>query len=181
MKDSKSKEKDSKVQATRLMKAFHQAVKGRSVLILTDQAEIRKSVMRSLMCAMNEMTICFSNSTSDMWKRLRKEPFHALVVDLTKADLEVESLVKTLRAEPQMSMLPIIVLSKERELPELVRQSCSFVVFQPLSASMLREALLWCFNRTALKNQSYYWPSDTPAPKRQHSKTNLMIRARQLK
>ncbi|CAK9094544.1 Uncharacterized protein SCF082_LOCUS44434 [Durusdinium trenchii] len=178
---------DKKLQAQRLMKAFHKAVDGRSVLILTDQSEVRKSVMRSLMCAVNEMSICFTCSTVDMWKRLSKDLFHALMVDMSKADLEIESLVKTIRADPQYGTLPIIVLShRQPELPDLVRQTCSFVVFHPLSASMLREALLWCFNRSALKHQSYYWPQAAPVvlPKRHgnSSKTpNLTVRARQLK
>lgn len=178
---------DKKVQAQRLMRAFHKAVNGRSVLILTDQSDVRKSVMRSLMCAVNEMSICFSNSTSDLWKRLQgKEEFHALLVDLSKADLEIEGLVKTVRSDPQYGNLPIIVLSQERELPDLVRQSCSFVVFLPLSASMLREALLWCFNRNALKHQSYYWPAQSVAvPLKRNGPSskvpNLAIRARQLK
>lgn len=174
---------DKKIQAQRLMKAFHKAVDGRSVLILTDQSDVRKSILRSLMCAVNEMSICFTCSTADLWKRLQgKEVFHALLVDLSKADLEVEGLVKTIRADPQYGNLPIIVLSQERDLPDLVRQSCSFVVFQPISASMLREALLWCFNRNALKHQSYYWPAQAAPLKRSNSKApNLTIRARQLK
>lgn len=183
----KTQSSDKKVQAQRLMRAFHKAVNGRSVLILTDQSDVRKSVMRSLMCAVNEMSICFSNSTSDLWKRLQgKEEFHALLVDLSKADLEIEGLVKTVRSDPQYGNLPIIVLSQERELPDLVRQSCSFVVFLPLSASMLREALLWCFNRNALKHQSYYWPAQSVAvPLKRNGPSskvpNLAIRARQLK
>lgn len=175
---------DKKIQAQRLMKAFHKAVDGRSVLILTDQSDVRKSIMRSLMCAVNEMSICFTCSTADLWKRLQgKEVFHALLVDLSKADLEVEGLVKTIRADPQYGNLPIIVLSQERDLPDLVRQSCSFVVFQPISASMLREALLWCFNRNALKHQSYYWPAHAAPLKRSNASKapNLTIRARQLK
>ena len=177
---------DKKVQAQRLMKAFHKAVEGRSVLILTDQSEVRKAIMRSLMCAMNEMSICFSPSTVDMWKRLRKDDFHALMLDMSKADLEIETLVKSIRADPQYGTLPIIVLAhRQPELPDLVRQTCSFVVFHPLSASMLREALLWCFNRNALKHQSYYWPQPAPAVQKRHgnaSKTlNLIVRARQMK
>ena len=178
---------DKKIQAQRLMKAFHKAVDGRSVLILTDQSNVRKSIMRSLMCAVNEMSICFTCSTADLWKRLQgKEVFHALLVDLSKADLEVEGLVKTIRADPQYGNLPIIVLSQERDLPDLVRQSCSFVVFQPISASMLREALLWCFNRNALKHQSYYWPAQAVAVPLKRSGNaskapNLTVRARQLK
>lgn len=175
---------DKKIQAQRLMKAFHKAVDGRSVLILTDQSDVRKSIMRSLMCAVNEMSICFTCSTADLWKRLQgKEVFHALLVDLSKADLEVEGLVKTIRADPHYGNLPIIVLSQERDLPDLVRQSCSFVVFQPISASMLREALLWCFNRNALKHQSYYWPAQAAPLKRSNASKapNLTIRARQLK
>jgi len=187
---AKREKDDKKIQAQRLMKAFHKAVDGRSILILTDRGEVRKSIMRSLMCAVNELSICFTCSTADLWKRLQsKEIFHALLVDLSKEDLEVEGLVKTIRADHQYGSLPIIVLSQERELPDLVRQSCSFVVFQPISASMLREALLWCFNRTALKHQSYYWPAQAsqaaqaPVPlKRNTSKVpTLTVRARQLK
>ena len=34
---------------------------------------------------------------------------------------------------------------------EVVRNSCSFVVFMPIVASMVRKALLWCFHRKALR------------------------------
>ena len=58
-------------QAQRLMKAFEKAVSGTSVLIFTDKADVRKGIMRSLMCAANEMSICFARSSNDFWKRLQ--------------------------------------------------------------------------------------------------------------
>lgn len=177
-------------QAQRLMKAFEKAVTGRSVLIFTDKADVRKGIMRSLICAAREMSICCARSSNDFWKRLHdgKERFHALIVDLGKSELEAEGLVKTVRADAHYGGVPIIVLSKEHELPDLVKKSCSFVVFHPLSSSMLREALLWCFNRSALKNQSYYFPAN-PQPENFPKLTtaasttslNLTVRARRLK
>ena len=177
-------------QAQRLMKAFEKAVSGRSILIFTDNANVRKGIMRSLMCTSREMSICFARSSNDLWKRLQdsKERFHALIVDLGKSELEAEGLVKTVRADAHYGGIPIIVLSQERDLPDLVRKSCSFVVFHPLSSSMLREALLWCFNRQALRNQSYYFPaSQQPEihPKltaaASSTSLNLTVRARRLK
>ena len=184
-----SKTANSK-QSQRLMKAFQKAVSGRSILIFTDKADVRKGIMRSLICAAREMDICFACSSNDFWKRLQdtKERYHALIVDLGKSELEAEGLVKTVRADAHYGGVPIVVLSQERDLPELVRKSCSFVVFHPLSSSMLREALLWCFNRSALRNQSYYFPAGQQADYHPQLATsasstslNLTVRARRLK
>lgn len=147
----------AKKQAQRIMKAFHRVIKGKTVLILTDKADVRRSVMRSMICAAEEMSLCFVRTTAELLKRLReaKEQYHALIIDLSKTELEVEGLVKTVRGHDRYGQLPIVVLADERELPDLVRQSCSFVVFFPLSATMLREALLWCFDRKSLQARSY--------------------------
>lgn len=147
-------------QAQRIMKAFHRAVNGKCVLILTDKVEVRRSIMRALMSAATEMDLCFVKSTSELWQRMRdaKEQYHALIVDLGKNELQVETFVRTIRGHERYGQLPVVVLSDDRELPDLVRQSCSFVVFHPLAASMLREALLWCFDRRAMQATTGYSP-----------------------
>lgn len=151
----------SQKQAQRIMKAFHRVIKGKNVLILTDKTDVRRSIMRAMMCAAEEMNLCFVRTTAELLKRMReaKEQYHALIVDLSKTELEVEGLVRTVRGHDRYGQLPMVVLANERELPDLVRQSCSFVVFFPLSATMLREALLWCFDRKSLQARSYADPS----------------------
>jgi len=151
-------------QAQRIMKAFHRAVNGKCVLILTDKAEVRRSVMRAMMSAATEMELCFVKSTSELWQRMRdaKEQYHALIVDLGKSELQVETFVRTIRGHERYGQLPVVVLSDDRELPDLVRQSCSFVVFHPLAASMLREALLWCFDRRAMQAANGYFDMQKP-------------------
>jgi len=86
--------------------------------------------------------------------RDRKEKHHALILDLSKSELEVGSLLKCCKEHARYGNMPIIVLSNDRELPEVVRTNCSFVVFHPLAASMLREALVWCFDRKFLLTNS---------------------------
>lgn len=148
-------------QAQRIMKAFHRVIKGKNVLILTDKTDVRRSIMRAMICAAEEMNLCFVRTTAELLKRFceAKEQYHALIIDLSKTELEVEGLVKTVRGHDRYGQLPMVVLANERELPETVRQSCSFVVFFPLSATMLREALLWCFDRKSLQARSYADPS----------------------
>eukprot|EP00931_Biecheleriopsis_adriatica_P064340 TRINITY_DN39136_c0_g1_i3.p1 TRINITY_DN39136_c0_g1~~TRINITY_DN39136_c0_g1_i3.p1 ORF type:complete len:542 (+),score=126.31 TRINITY_DN39136_c0_g1_i3:139-1764(+) len=150
---SKRKRDPQAIQAQKIMKAFHKAIAGKSVLILTDKVDVRRAIMRGLMSAANEMDMCFVKSTSELWIRMRdaKEQHHGLIVDLQKQELDVESLVRTVRAHERYGQIPIVVLSKDWELPNLVRQSCSFVVFHPIAASMLREALLWCFDRASVQ------------------------------
>uniref|UniRef100_A0A7S0B5K3 Response regulatory domain-containing protein n=1 Tax=Pyrodinium bahamense TaxID=73915 RepID=A0A7S0B5K3_9DINO len=131
---------------------------GKSILILTDKADVRKSIMKALLVAAAEVDIVFVRTTSDLWKRLRdpKEKHHVLILDLAKSELQVDSLLKCCRGHERYGNLPIIVLSVEQELSEVVRASCSFVVFHPLAASMLREALVWCFDRKTLLGGSRY-------------------------
>merc|ERR1712048_1272049 len=79
-----------------------------------------------------------------------------LLIDLTKSELQTEPLLRTIQQDARYGQIPVIVLSADRELPEFVRNSCSFVVFLPLSASMLREALVWCFDRKTVQRYFKY-------------------------
>merc|ERR1711865_435722 len=64
----------------------------------------------------------------------------------------IEPMLRAIRHQEKYAQLPIVVLAAERELPDVVRTSCSFVVFLPLSPPMLREALVWCFDRKSVQN-----------------------------
>lgn len=147
-----SKSDESKIRNQKLTKAFHRAVQGKSLLILTDKADVKKSILRALLSAAAETSLCFVKTTSELWTRLRdaKEHHHAILLDLSKSELQVDSLITVVRNHDRYGKIPIIVLAFERELPSIVRESCSFVVFYPLAAAMLREALLWCFDRKAI-------------------------------
>lgn len=134
----------------RVMKAFNRAMPGKSVLILTDKKEIKKQITRVLL---NDGTaVSFIKTSNDLWTRLRdgKEHYDILLIDLTKNDLQIEPLLRTIR-QGKSSQMPVVVLSLDRDLPEVVRTCCSFVVFLPLAAQMLREALVWCFDRKSVQ------------------------------
>lgn len=137
----------------RVMKAFHRAVLGKTLLVLTDKPEARKSIMHAVQSA--EVAVQFVKTTNDLWAKLRdsKEQHHLLVIDLCKHDLQVENVLRTVRQHAGYERLPIVVLSADEQLPDVVRTSCSYVIFKPLAASMVREALVWCFDRRALKGQ----------------------------
>merc|ERR1712032_986514 len=109
-----------------------------------------------------QAAFCFLKSTNDLWHRMRdrKEQHHVLMLDPAKFELQVEGVLRTIRQHDKYGKLPIVVISVERELSELVRSSCSFVVFKPLAASMLREALLWCFDPRALQGLFRHEVSD---------------------
>mmetsp|Transcript_105215 Transcript_105215/g.273901 ORF Transcript_105215/g.273901 Transcript_105215/m.273901 type:complete len:148 (+) Transcript_105215:1-444(+) len=109
--------------------------------------------MRGLQTALTEFELVFVKTSADLWTRLHiaKETYHALLVDLDKTDFQADPLLKSVRSSQRYGRLPILVLSSERELSETVRSSCSFVVFHPVAASMLREGLLWCLDKKALK------------------------------
>jgi len=149
---------------TTMMKAFARAVAKKSVLVLTEKTDVRKAIMRSLLAAGVEL--CFVKTSTATWQRLQdpKETFHALIWDLTKSAVAVDGLLKNIRASQRYGRLPIIVLSNDQELSETVRIACSYVVFHPVAPSMLREALLWCFDRRTLtglaSKQESVMPSD---------------------
>eukprot|EP00927_Polykrikos_kofoidii_P051041 TRINITY_DN44856_c0_g1_i1.p1 TRINITY_DN44856_c0_g1~~TRINITY_DN44856_c0_g1_i1.p1 ORF type:complete len:983 (+),score=155.35 TRINITY_DN44856_c0_g1_i1:117-2951(+) len=135
-----------------VVKQFTRAVEGKSVLVLTDKADVRKAICGTLM--ETQTALVFLKSTSELWQRFRseKDHFHALILDLTKFELQVESVLRTIRQNDKYSLIPIVVLATERELSEIVRVNCSFVVFKPVVASMLREALLWCFDKRIVQD-----------------------------
>jgi len=83
-----------------------------------------------------------------------REAYQAFVFDLSKADLQADSLVICCREHGRYGNLPIVVLSEERELSELLRAKCSFVVYFPLVVAMLRESLLWCFDQKSRMSRS---------------------------
>merc|ERR1712007_416578 len=101
---------------------------GKSILVFTDKADMRKSIMRALLSTATEVTLCFVRTTAELWHRLQdpKEYHHALFLDLSKSELQVEGLLRTIRQHERYGKLPIIVISAERNLPEIVSSSCSF-------------------------------------------------------
>ncbi|CAE8714701.1 unnamed protein product [Polarella glacialis] len=121
LRNSSTKSSESQ-QARRLMKAFHRSVAGKTVVILTDKAEVRKSIMRALLSSAEEMDLLFVRTASELWTEFAKmkEQHHALIIDLNKAELKVESLVRTVRSSGRYLQLPIIVISNDRDLPDVV-------------------------------------------------------------
>jgi CRP-like cAMP-binding protein/CheY-like chemotaxis protein len=147
---SRSSRSSASDRQAKVMKAFSRAVAKKSVLVLTDRADVRKTIMRSVLAA--EIDVCFAKSSTATWQKLQqpKETFHALIWDLAKSEVAVDELLKNIRMHDRYSRLPVIVLSAEHELSQTVRVACSFVVFHPVVPAMLREALLWCFDRRSL-------------------------------
>lgn len=130
----------------RIMKAYNRVMPGKSVLILTDKKDLRKQITRVLLA--DDVSVLFIKNSKDLWQRLRapKEKYDILLLDLTKTELNIDGMLRTIRQQENYAQLPIVVLSLERELSDAVRSNCSFVVYLPLSASMIREALVWCFD-----------------------------------
>lgn len=147
----------------KLMRSFHKAVVGKSILVLTDKRDVRKFVLKSMVSLGLEVSVSFLKSTNELWTRLRdtKEQHHTLLLDLQKSELQVEGIVRILRQHEKYGKLPIVVFAADRALPEIVRSCCSFVVYYPLSVPMLREALLWCLDRKALQEHAAY---EVPSP-----------------
>jgi CheY-like chemotaxis protein len=135
----------------RVMKAFTKAMSGKSILLLTEQKALRKQITSVLL--KDDTNLRFIKTSNDLWPRLRdpKEQYHALLIDLTKSELPIEAILRTIRQDARYGNLPIVVLSSDRNLSDVVRACCSFVVFLPLAATMLREALVWCFDRASVQ------------------------------
>jgi CheY-like chemotaxis protein len=164
----KKAREDAKAASTkrnqRVMKAFAKCMTGKSILILTDKKELRKQITSVLLA--DGTQLIFIKSSIELWTRLRepKEKHHALLIDLTKNELQVEPMLRTIRGDFRYGHLPVIVLSSDRELSDMVRTSCSFVVFLPLAASMLREALVWCFDRRSVQKMFRYEEKQEDVP-----------------
>jgi len=147
----------AKVRLRHVTKAFEKAIIGKSILVFTDQKPVWRSIEKAFVSPA-ETRLCWVKSTAELWQRLydAKEHYSALLLDLSKVELEVESVLNTIKQLERYCRMPIIVISTRRELPELVRTVCSFVVFLPLSAATLRESLLWCFDRHTVQQHCSY-------------------------
>merc|ERR1712113_341379 len=82
-----------------VMKLFHRTMPGKSILVFTDKADVRKSIMRALLSAATEVALCFVRTTAELWQRLQdpKEQHHALLLDLSKNELQIEGLLRIVR------------------------------------------------------------------------------------
>jgi len=138
---------------TKVTNAFCRAVKGKSILVLSEHMDIRKTIVASLRPA--EVDLCFAKTAQDMWHHLqnRHDTYSAILWDLTTLEGPVDSLLRQIREHKRYGSVPIVVLCTSHELPEIVQIACSYVVFHPLQAAMLREALLWCLDRKSLVGQ----------------------------
>jgi len=135
-----------------VVKKFTKLVSGKSVLVLTDKVDVRRAICGALADAQG--VLCFLKTSRELLQCLsdRKGQHDAVILDLTKEELRVDAVLNIVRQHERYGGLPIVVIAGEREeLSELVRSSCNFVVFMPIAASMLREALLWCFDRRTLQ------------------------------
>eukprot|EP00429_Kryptoperidinium_foliaceum_P000364 CAMPEP_0176021650 /NCGR_PEP_ID=MMETSP0120_2-20121206/10517_1 /TAXON_ID=160619 /ORGANISM="Kryptoperidinium foliaceum, Strain CCMP 1326" /LENGTH=935 /DNA_ID=CAMNT_0017354767 /DNA_START=88 /DNA_END=2895 /DNA_ORIENTATION=+ len=150
---SQSRKGASSTHEAVVAKAFSRAIIGKSVLMLTDKAESRKGVMKAVQSVISTFDLNFVKSSTDLWTRLNaaKEHYHVVVLDLAKNEIQADALVELLRQHTRYAKVPILVLSAARDLSDTIRAHCSFVVFQPLFSSMIREGLLWCLDRDALQ------------------------------
>lgn len=157
---SSSSRDPTRQRGQQLNQSLVKVLQGKCVLVLTDKPDVRKFVLRVALPSTMEgpAPLCFVRTSSELWAKFRevKEQFHALILDLGKAEMQAETLVRTIREHDRYGKIPIVVLADGPQLSETVRNHCSFVVYFPLSASMLREALLWCFDRKVLKSLVKY-------------------------
>jgi len=135
----------------RVVRAFKRSLRDKSVLVLTDQGDVKRKIAELQLSA--DFGLCFVKSTNELVQRLadKKEHHDALLVDLSKKEMQIESVMRLIRGHQKYGKMPVIVISSDHDLPELVRKECSFVVFKPLALPTLREALVWCFDRKTLK------------------------------
>lgn len=147
LKAKKRREASSNMQVAKI---FSREVAGRSFVVLTDKVDARKALTHATQQV--ELLLTFVKSTNALWKQLRdpKERYDVLVLDLAMSDLRVEDMLRTVRNHVGYERMPIVVLSADRELSDMVQRSCSFVVYRPFSAKTLRESLLWCLDRRLL-------------------------------
>jgi len=156
----------------KLLKTFHRVMPGKSLLVLTDRAETRKDLVKVIMSV--DASVFFVKSQAELCHQLHdaKEQYHAAFLDLTKPGIQADQLCMVIRQHPRYCKLPVIVIAAEMGLSQMVRSSCSFVVFMPLVASMVRKALLWCFHRkavqamfeTAQEEDATQWPQSSLRP-----------------
>jgi CheY-like chemotaxis protein len=140
----------SSARQTRLMRQKNICMKvmaGKCMLVLTESADVRKSMTKIL--PPDGINVMFSNSSQNLWMKLHdpKETFSILFLDLSKKELQVERLLQVIRQDRKYAAVPIVVMSLELALPECVRQHCNYVIYLPFSPTSLREALVWCFDR----------------------------------
>jgi len=127
--------------------AFVKAMTGKSILIFSDNVDLRKLMTHLLLS--DDVKLTFIKTSNDLWMRFKepKEHYDTLLLDLAKRDMQTAVVLQTIRQDNRYGLLPIVALSEKGALPDIVRQRCNYVVYLPLSVPVLKEALIWCLDR----------------------------------
>jgi len=136
----------------RTVNAFRRVVKSRSFVILTDDNDVRNVLKKTFLSLKAELL--FVKTAMELLHALSdlRQNHHVFMLDLAKPDLNVDGLLRTIRRTPRYQSAPVIAISMSRNLPELVKSTCSYVIFKPASPEIVREATVWCLDRGVLES-----------------------------
>eukprot|EP00746_Dinoflagellata_sp_MGD_P007601 gnl/MRDRNA2_/MRDRNA2_115073_c0_seq1.p1 gnl/MRDRNA2_/MRDRNA2_115073_c0~~gnl/MRDRNA2_/MRDRNA2_115073_c0_seq1.p1 ORF type:complete len:871 (+),score=176.10 gnl/MRDRNA2_/MRDRNA2_115073_c0_seq1:69-2681(+) len=147
--EARSKEERRK---RRIVNAFRRVVRGRSFVVLTEDNDVRNVLKKTFLSLRAELL--FVKTAMELLHVLSdpRQTHHVFLLDLAKPDLNVDGLLRTIRRAPRYQAAPVIAISLGRNLPELVKSTCSYVVFKPPSPDIVREATVWCLDRGVLES-----------------------------
>lgn len=147
--EARSKEEQRK---RRIVNAFRRVVRSRSFVVLTEDNDVRNVLKKTFLSLRAELL--FVKTAMELLHVLSdpRQTHHVFLLDLAKPDLNVDGLLRTIRRAPKYQAAPVIAISLSRNLPELVKSTCSYVVFKPPSPDIVREATVWCLDRGVLES-----------------------------
>lgn len=147
--EAKSKEDQRK---RRIVDAFRRVVRARSFVILTDDNDVRNVLKKTFLSLKAELL--FVKTAMELLHALSdpRQTHHVFLLDVAKPDLNVDGLLRTIRKTARYQAVPVIAISLSRNLSELVKSTCSYVVFKPPSPDIVREATVWCLDRGILES-----------------------------
>ena len=123
-------------------------LRGVKILLVEDERIIRDLVVRMLK-SLGITDIVETSTAESAWEYLtgdKRQPFHAIITDLTLPGVSGGTLIKKLRmlTSPRAKTLPIIVLTGSTDLETYKRvegANVSSYLIKPISIDILRSAL----------------------------------------
>jgi signal transduction histidine kinase/HAMP domain-containing protein len=111
-------------------------IAGRRVLVVDDEADIAGLIAGQLSALDVEVAIAASGAQA--LDRLRAEHFDAITMDILMPEMDGFELLRRIRADPELSPLPVVFVSVFANRPELAGE---WVVAKPIDAEELRNVL----------------------------------------
>ncbi|MEP7286389.1 MAG: response regulator [Chloroflexota bacterium] len=123
------------------------------VLIVDDNEMNREILSRQL--KREGHTSAVAEDGLDAWNLLQSQPFDLVLLDLMMPKMDGFGVLERLKADPSLQQIPVIVLSAENDLDNIVRcieLGAEDYLLKPYNSVLLKSRVAHCLERYQLLN-----------------------------